>query len=275
MLDLGFSARLTSQLHSGRLPVAFRSTLPREGNAMRYIGIFIAALFLATAGSVAAADINFSTGLTQSQFKDLSKEAGIALSYHNVAPSVTLGITGFEIALEATTVNIPQKEAYWESAFNSDPPDLLVIPRLRARKGLPFGLDLGALYSYMPGSNVKLFGVEVSKALIDGGMLTPTLGIRGSYTKLSGVDDLDLQTYAADLNLSKGFALITPYIGAGIVAIVSNPNGQIIGGLKEETITEPRYFGGLKLSLLPLISFTGEVEYAIRPAFSLKAAIGF
>lgn len=245
---------------------------------MRRLFVVTMALVGLFASTVHARDIRFTSPLSQTEFKELSKEAGVALSYHNLAPSVTLGITGFEVAGQAVSVDIPKKVSYWASAFGSDAPDFLILPSLRARKGLPFGIDVGAMYAYVPDSNIKLYGVEVSKALLDGGLITPTLGIRGSWSKLAGVDDLDLQTFAADVNLSKGFVLLTPYVGAGIVQIDSKPKGNLktlSPGLKDETITQPRYFGGVKLSLIPLVSLTGEVEYSERATYSLKAAVGF
>ncbi len=247
---------------------------------MRKIAICVATLLVAMAGQAMAKDIKFVTGLAQSEFKNLSKEAGGALAYHNVAPSVSLGITGFDLAAESTLLDL-RNTGYWNAAFNDSAPSYLIIPRLRVRKGLPWGIDVGAMYSYVQDSNVKLFGFEVAKALLDGGMVTPSLGLRGSYTKLTGVDQLDLQTFAADLNLSKGFVVVTPYIGAGIVQIISTPKGNLKTGLpggvalSEEKITQPRFFGGLKLSPLPLIGITAEVEYSVRPLYSLKAAVNF
>ena len=131
---------------------------------MRKIVMLVAALVCLMCSQALAKDIRFGSGLLQSQFKDLSKEAGIALSYHNVAPSVTLGLTGFDIAVEATSFDIQKSKPYWQAAFNNDAPDYLAIPRLRVRKGLPFGIDVGAMYTYVPDSNIKLFGVEVANA---------------------------------------------------------------------------------------------------------------
>jgi len=248
---------------------------------MRNVMILAVALLCLAGGQAQAQDIDFVRGLTQSMFKDFSKEAGQALSYHNVAPSVSLGLTGFDIAVEATAIDIKDTD-YWDAAFGDDVPSYLLIPRVRVRKGLPFGIDIGAMYAYVPDSNVKLFGAEVAVAVIDGGLVTPTLGLRGSYSKLSGVDELDMQTFALDACLSKGFLIITPYIGAGMVYIDSKPKGALADGtlpggvaLDEEKLWQPRYFGGLKLTPFPLFSITGEVEYAERPAYSLKAAINF
>ena len=158
--------------------------------------------------SVAGArDISFSSGLIQGQFKELSKEAGAALAYRNAAPAAPLGITGFDVGLEVSIIDIKKESTYWRAALNNDAASYLYIPSLRARKGLPFGIDVGAMYSYVPDSNVKLYGFEVSKAILEGTAVTPALGVRASYTKLAGVNDLDLQTVGIDV---KSIRDVTP-----------------------------------------------------------------
>lgn len=235
------------------------------------------------AASVAGArDIRFSSGLIQSQFKELSKEAGAALAYRNAAPAAPLGITGFDIGAEVSIIDIKKDSDYWRAALNNDSSSYLYIPSLRARKGLPFGIDVGAMYAYVPDSNVKLYGFEVSKAILEGTVVTPALGIRASYTKLAGVSDLDLQTVGIDANISKGFAIITPYAGAGLVWVDSEAKGALGAGtlpggvrLGEEKLWLPRGFAGARLTILPFVKVTGEIEYAVRPIYTLKAAIDF
>ena len=250
-------------------------------NKSLFCGVLAAAVALAVS-PVRASDINFTSasisGFGQSEFKNLSKEAGAALGYRNVAPAAPLGITGFDIGVEASAISIDQNSKQWRAAFNNDAPSYLVIPRIRARKGLPLGIDIGAMYSYVPDSNVKLYGAELSKAILDGGIATPAMGIRATYTKLSGVSDLGLQTYGVDASISKVFLLFTPYAGAGVMWINSEAKGQLhtlIPALKKETITVPRFFGGVKISPLPLVGITAEAEYAARPIYSLKAAVNF
>jgi hypothetical protein len=131
------------------------------------------------------------------------------------------------------------------------------------------------MYSYVPDSNVKIYGAELGVAILEGGVATPAIGIRGTYTKLDGVDELDFQTAGIDASISKGFLIITPYAGAGMVWIDSKPKGSVIGNLDEEKFWQPRYFAGAKLTPFPLFSITAEVEYSVRPIYSLKAAIGF
>lgn len=232
------------------------------------------------AASVAGArDIHFTSGLVQSQFKELSKEAGAALAYRNAAPSTPLGITGFDLGVELSVIDIKKESQYWRAAMNNDPASYLYIPSIRARKGLPFGIDVGGMYSYVPDSNVKLFGFEVSKALMEGSALLPAVGVRASYTKLAGVNDLDVQTVGIDANISKGFAIITPYAGAGMVWVDSKAKGDLQRlspvTLGEEKLWLPRGFAGAKITILPFVAVTGEIEYAVRPIYTIKAAVDF
>jgi hypothetical protein len=231
---------------------------------------------------VAAKDLQFVTGLGQSEFKDFSKEAGAALAYPRLAPATPLGITGFEIGVEASAIDIRDKAFYWQAAFAGDAPSYLYVPSIRARKGLPFGIDIGAMYSYVPDTNAKLFGGEVSYALLKGGAALPAIGVRGTYTKLTGVDDLDLQTYGVDATISKGLLFITPYVGVGTVYIDSKAKGNLqkfstlLGTpLKEEKFWQERYFGGIELKPFPLFRLVAEAEYCERPIYSAKISIGF
>ncbi|MBW4054926.1 MAG: hypothetical protein HIU83_05930 [Proteobacteria bacterium] len=239
----------------------------------------VAATLALTVSPVLAADINFTSGIDQSAFRSLSKEAGAALGYRNMAPAASLGITGFDIGLEVSAIDISSNSSYWNAAFNNDAPSYLVIPKVRARKGLPFGIDVGAMYSYVPDSNIKLYGAELSKSILEGGIATPAVGVRATYTKLAGVNDLSLQTYGVDASVSKGFLFLTPYAGAGVMWINSEAKGNLKtlsqDNLNSETISVPRFFGGLKVTPFPLLGITAEAEYAVRPIYSLKAAISF
>ena len=242
----------------------------------------VAATLALAVSPVPAADISFISKMTQDDFKSLSKEAGAALAYRNLAPAASLGITGFDIGVEVSAVSIDKNSSYWSNAFNNDAPAYLFIPRIRARKGLPFGIDIGALYSYVPGSNIKLYGGELSKSILDGGISSPAVGIRATYTKLAGVSDLDLQTYGIDASISKSFMIFTPYAGAGMLWTESEARGNLKAmskaagiDLASETVKMPRFFGGLKISPIPLFSVTVEAEYVVRPIYSLKAAFSF
>ena len=218
-------------------------------------------------------NLDFPATPAQSGFKDLSKELGSAIAYRNLAPAAPLGITGFDVAAQASFISIKDNSGYWKDA-TKDAPSYIGYPTLRVRKGLPFGIDVGAMYSQILDSSIKLYGIEVSKAILEGGIAEPALGIRGTWTKLAGVNNLNIQTAGLDASISKGFLFLTPYAGAGMVYIDSKPTGKI-SVLKSESFWQPRGFLGLKVSPLPLLGVTAEVEYAARPIYSLKAGVSF
>lgn len=247
---------------------------------MNKLMISVLSLALLVGTQAMAKDLSFTqNGISQqSSFRSLSKEAGAAISFKNTAPAAPLGITGFDAGLELSAADIKSESDYWKAAFGGDAPSYLLLPKVRVRKGLPLGIDIGAMYSYVPDSNVKLYGFEVSKAILDGTLATPALGIRGTYTRLAGVDDLDLQTAGVDASISKGILFLTPYAGVGALWINSKATGQLhtlSPNLKTENIWQPRYFAGLKISPLPLLGITAEAEYEVRPIYSLKVALSF
>ena len=97
---------------------------------------------------------------------------------------------------------------------------------------------------------------------------------RGHYSKLFGVNDLEQTSYGADVVLSKGFAMFTPYIGIGAVAMEGKYTGPLALGLDTYSDTSPRYFGGL-LMTITLLQITADIEYLEEPVYSLKVGLGW
>lgn len=221
-------------------------------------------------------DIRFLDTLTNDTFGDFVKEAGTVTAYRGLAPAEPQGITGFDLGVEVSLVNV-DSDIWNQVVDNGDAPDYLAVPRLHVRKGLPFNIDVGAMYSQVPNSNIKLYGGEVQVALLEGTVATPALAIRGSYSTLEGVDDLSLKTYAADAVISKGFAMLTPYAGVGVVQVDGKYDGSdpiLKAELKDQDFTETRYFGGLQLSMM-LARVTVEAEYLRNPVYSVKLSLGW
>ena len=116
------------------------------------------------------------------------------------------------------------------------------MPKLHIYKGLPLNFDIGAFYSIVPGTNIKLYGGELRYAILEGGVASPAVGIRGALTKLSGVSQLAFSTKSLDVSISKGFAIFTPYAGIGYVWVDSNPDAATT--LKEESFRQNKVFVG-------------------------------
>lgn len=212
------------------------------------------------------------TLLTQEEFKDLSEEIGLALSYLPLSPAESLGTLGIDIGVEVTTANIRENHSYW-TKVTEDPPSQIILPKLHIQKGLPFGFDIGAVYSKVPQSNVSMVGGELKWAFISGNAVWPAVAIRGSYTRLLGVDDLDLETIGTDLSISKGLAFVTPYAGIGQVWIRSKEKVTSLN-LEKESLSLTKGFIGVKISLL-IINFVAEADFSKIPLYSGRLNIGF
>ncbi len=219
-------------------------------------------------------DLRFINPISQEEFKNLSKQAGTAISYTPLAPAAPLGLLGFDIGVEVTAVNINEKADFWKNlTANGNPPDYLLLPKIHAQKGLPLGLDVGVVYSKLPQSNISLIGGEVKWALLSGSAVTPAVAIRGDYTRLLGVSDLELQTYGVDLSVSKGIAFLTPYAGIGELWINSQETSDLVS-LNKENLNQTKGFVGIKAKFF-ILSVVAEADFATIPSYSLRTNISF
>jgi hypothetical protein len=239
--------------------------------SLRRTKCLAAAALLACALPALAFDINRLQNLAQQDFRLLSEDLGAALSYHPQTPTEPLGITGFDLGASITMSKVANKDAL-SRASSETVPSYIPVPTLRANKGLPLGFDVGLMFSKVPGSDIALWGGEARWAFIQGGVAAPAVGIRGAFTRLTGVDQLDMTTKSLDISASKGFAVLTPYIGVGRTWITSTPH---VSNLREEEFTLNKIFigTGLKLALFNMnleLDRTGNSN-----AYSVKAGIRF
>jgi hypothetical protein len=200
----------------------------------------------------------------QSEFKTFSEDLGAALSYKAVTPPAPLGVTGFDLGLEVTSTKMRNLNIATGGS------NTLPVPKLHVYKGLPMGFDIGAVYSAVPSSNVKYYGGEVRYAIMKGGMALPAVGVRGAITKLTGVNQLSLDTKSLDVSVSKGFLMFTPYAGVGSIWTTSNPS---VAGLTKESITQTKIFGGVNANM-GLVNFALEADKT-GSANSVSAKVGF
>jgi hypothetical protein len=232
----------------------------------------LAALAAAVAAPLAAQATEFTTlgSLTQDEFNLLVKDLGAATSYKQLASAAPLGITGFDIAI-ASTFTSPDNKAIWEKAAGgAEIPSTVPVPGIRIAKGLPFGIDVGASYMAVPKVKGNLAGLELRWAALEGGLVSPAIGLRLTANKLSGVDQLSLTNYSAEVSISKGFPFITPYGGVGVVSTSGKAKGTT---LSDETVSQGKIFAGLHLNL-GLFDITAEADKTGKTA-SYSARLGF
>ena len=232
--------------------------------------VSLAVLLAATPPAIAADNIDQINQLIQADFHSLSEDLGAALSYKAVIPAKPLGITGFDLGVEVSATKLQHRDA-WDRASSGTAPDTVYIPKLHLHKGLPAGFDLGAFYTSVPDSNIKLWGAEVRYAILEGGVVEPALGLRGTYSKLTGVSELDFHTTGLELLVSKGFAIFTPYAGVGRIWTTSEPVG--VSNIKKEEFSQGKYFVGGNLNL-GLVNLALEADKT-GDATSYNAKLGF
>ncbi|MDH2917884.1 MAG: hypothetical protein PXX73_01625 [Sideroxydans sp.] len=226
------------------------------------------------ASSASAATINMAAlqnGATaaqaQASFRAFSEDMGAALSYKGVTPPTALGVTGFDIGVEVTASQL-QSQAF--KAVSGTSTTTLPVPKLHVAKGLPMGFDVAAFYAAVPTTNIRLYGAEVRYAIIDGGMTMPAVGVRGSFSKLAGVNGWDLNTKGLDISVSKGFLMFTPYAGVGKVWTNSTA-----APFTAESFSQNKIFAGLNANMgLTNLAFEYDKTGSV-PSYSAKLGFRF
>jgi hypothetical protein len=199
---------------------------------------------LPTSGQAASLDSLQELG--QANFLLLSENIAAAIHYKGVGPAEPLGIIGFDLGLELSSTEINEDLFNVASSGDFETSEML-IPRLHVNKGLPFGLDVGAALSAIPSTDIKVLSGELRYALVSGGALTPAVGIRASHAILEGISSIDMTSSALEVTASKGFVMLTPYIGTGIVKSTVTPNN--VEGLTQVSFDQKKMFVGVTINL--------------------------
>ncbi|MCC2657370.1 MAG: hypothetical protein K0Q76_2478 [Panacagrimonas sp.] len=233
-----------------------------------------AALFLLmlSPGAHAGLDFDFEIqpGATQEDFESVAEDVAALLNSKTLTPAEPMGLTGFGIGVYASYLETESAGA-WQRVTGEDIDEIGMVGVV-AQKGLPLGIDVGASYAWVPESDVEMLGAEIRYALLEGGVATPAIGLRGSYSKLDGVDEVDFDSYGIEIAISKGFGPLTPYAGVGQVWSELKPDSAF--GLDKEKIDDTRFFVGLRLSAL--IGLTPEYErIGDRDVFNLRFGFAF
>jgi hypothetical protein len=218
-----------------------------------------------------AGDINSVQQLVQSEFRLLSEDLGSTLSYKPLTPAASLGITGFDVGFAVTGTSLEHRDLWRKASSGASVDALLMVPTLRAHKGLPFNIDVGAAYSFIPSTNLRYLGGEVRWAPLPGSAVLPAVAFRLSGTQLTGVDQLGLSTLGADVTVSKGFVGFTPYGGIGTVRTTSTPKG--VPQLREEKVNQTKLFAGINWNLA-LVNLAVEADKT-GDAMSYGVKLGF
>ena len=207
--------------------------------------------------------------LIGSKYDSFVKDAGSAFSYKAVSPAEPLGLLGFDIGVELTGTSLEGIDE-WGEAIDSDIA-LLPFPKIHAHKGLPFGIDLGLVYSSLPAVDISYIGGELRYSFVSGNVALPAVAVRGTYTQLLGIDELELSTKGVELTVSKGFLMLTPY--AGIGNVWTDSTLTLAGTDTTADASQFKYFIGLNFNM-GLMNFVAEMDQT-GDAMSYTGKVGF
>ena len=195
-----------------------------------------------------------------------------------VEPARATGIVRFDVGLAATLVHVDTNADYYRNAVRNDisTHGYVGVPRLVVAKG--FGLGTVSLsYAKLSNSGIKTYGGALDVPIINGGIVRPTLALRGSYATLSGVDVFHEKVYGLEAFLSKGFGPLTPYVAIGRMR--TDATGTIPATTIHPAISLAdrgnlmRYTAGLRVSLF-LPKLVVEVTQAEVRSYAAKISIG-
>jgi len=230
------------------------------------------------AAPLQAQSIDFDPSITQAEFEKFSRIVAQGIFASPVQPAGGSGLLRFDIGIAVTGVPIDENAEYWTRAVGEDWSygGYIGIPRLVVSKGLGVATVAGS-YSKVQDSDIQIWGGSIDIDIIDGGLVSPTLALRGSYSMLQGVEEYDHKTYGLELFLGKGFGPITPYAGVGRMRTDAEGrvirNGATLLTLKDKADIN-RYTVGVRISLaVPKLVL--EANQAEERSYSAKISVGF
>jgi hypothetical protein len=237
----------------------------------RFLPLAILAVLLA--GPAGAGGFTFSPAFTPDDFRDLADAFGDAISFPNLGTAASTGVAGFEVLAAAGGPQVDTGAHWWRTGVDARTyGGVLTGYRGSVRKGLPWRLDVGGQVGRVAGE--RFWGAEARWGIWDGGVLAPAAALRVAYSRLDG-SSVALDVTEAQLVVSKGFLVVSPYVAAGVRRTVAQAEfGDPI--LMRHRVSAQRWTGavGAKFTLLPLVHVVAEARRGSVTSFFVGAGVG-
>jgi opacity protein-like surface antigen len=229
-------------------------------------------IFLLMASTLPALAADVRPDAPEADFREFNRRFALAAYHYPRHGAAALGLVGFDIYVDAA-VDPGFGDEDFAGVLDDDlTGDLLAVARVGARKGLPAGINIGVSYGRALETDIDLVSADVQWSILKGGVLEPALSLRVTGTRSMGSDVYDLDQYGAEILFSKGFTVLTPYVGAGVVRSEGSLESSL-GRTFEDSQTRGVLYGGITLNLL-LPKITVEVEKADVVQGAVRVAFG-
>ncbi len=205
--------------------------------------------------------------------KRFTERTGVVSNFRSLAPASPLGIWGFNVGVELTSLSPNTFEILGQSLNLPS-----YFPRFHAAKGLTPNLD-GEISLLVPRfimnqnttipeevKSLVVYGAGLKYTLLGEDEFPISLAARVTYNRLN-LSFFKSDTYGADVSLSRAITLpiiplrLTPYAGVGYMAINGAFKKKFIGmdAIDTHSIQDYRYFGGLSAKLF-IFNVTGQID---------------
>ena len=223
-------------------------------------------------------DLALASGLDEIKIQDNSglkrftELTGVISNFRSLAPASPLGIWGWNVGVEVTSLPQNTFEILGQSL---DLPSY--FPRFHAAKGLTPNLDAEfslLLPRFIVGQtslpeeirSLAVYGAGLKYTLLREEEFPISLAARATYNRLY-LSFFKSDTYGADLSLSRSVKLpiiplrLTPYAGIGYMAINGAFKKNLIGldTSHIHALQDYRYFGGLSTKLF-IFNLTSQID---------------
>ena len=161
-------------------------------------------------------------------FRAFARDLGVVMAPRGLMTAETLGQAGFAFQVDHTVSTVDSNAEHWVLAsVDDDPSGTLNSTQFHIRKGLPFSLELGGIFTALWGSDLMAIGTELRWALHEDYYFpVPDLAFRGFVNTVLGDPQLSLTNTGFDVVLGLPIGVgnvmnITPYAGYNGTIVIS------------------------------------------------------
>lgn len=225
-------------------------------------------------------------GLTQSEWREFTKEAGLVVAFRPLTDAKPLGARNFEVSILQWSTAIDENKDAWNDTFvHPDSTHWLIggprlaIPGLTARMGITDRLDVGVYVTKSPGANYGFYGAQAQYNFTRNAGQKFDAAARGGFVRMYGPDDLNLTVYSADAVASREFVVHDKWLTLAPYAVLSTYLSTSHEKSDKVDLTNERVVGlqgsaGL-VAKVALVRLAVEYNYAAVNTVSMKIGATF
>ena len=225
-------------------------------------------------------------GLTQSEWREFTKEAGLVVAFRPLTDAKPMGVRKFEVSLLQWSTAIDEGKDAWNDTFvHPDSSHWLIggprlpIMGLTGRMGVTDRLDIGVYFTKSLGANYGFFGAQAQYNFLHLKEQKFSASARGSFTRMYGPDDLNLTVYTADAVASKEFVVhekwltLAPYVVLSTYLSATHEISEKVD-LKNERVVGVQASGGF-VAKIAMARIGLEYNHAAVNTVSMKIGATF